>query len=187
MKNKSNWILISSMILVAAMTRLLPHPPNFTPIGAMALFAGAALGRNWIKWILPIGALFISDLVLNNTVYAHMNDGFVLFHESVLWVYASMLAIVAIAPMLIRKLSAGSVLLGSLSASVLFFLGTNFGAWMSMNMYPMTWDGLMTCYAAGVPFFGYNVLGDLVFSTALFGGFYVISIQYPQLAYLKKS
>ncbi len=183
MKNNSNWILISCMILVAAMTRLLPHPPNFTPIGAMALFGGAVIGKNWLKWILPLAALFVSDLVLNNTVYAYMNEGFVVFHQSVIWVYASMLAIVALAPKVIRKWSAGSVLLGSLSASVLFFLVTNFGHWASMGMYPLTWEGLIACYYAAVPFFGFNLLGDLVFSTALFGGFYLISVQYPRLAY----
>src|SRR5690606_4831662 len=118
-----------------------------------ALFGGAMLSKNWMKILIPIVALFLSDLVINNVVY-HSANGFVWFTEGFYWMYGSFAAICLLAPFVIKKIRVKNVVVGALMSSTLFFLVTNFGVWAGMyNMYPKTFDGLLMAYTAGLPFF----------------------------------
>ncbi|MAZ36482.1 MAG: hypothetical protein CL842_03410 [Crocinitomicaceae bacterium] len=182
---KGNWIFIFVLILIAGLSRLLPHPPNFTALGAMALFGGAALSNKILKVLLPLVALFITDVILNNTVFAASNQGFTLFYPGALWTYVAIASIALLAPLLINKLSVQKVVLGSLMASVVFFVISNFGAWASGVLYPMTLEGLATCYIAAIPFFANTLGGDVLFSGILFGGFYLAGLKMPKLALIK--
>ena len=160
------------LIIIAALTRLLPHPHNFTPIGAIGLFGAAYLGSRWLALAIPFGALFITDLFLNNVIYAGYYTGFAWITSW--WIYAAFaLVIVAGRMMLHGQVSPQRVVLASLTASALFFLVSNISTWAETPLYPKTFAGLMTCYAAGLPFLGNTVLGDLFFSVALFGGYYL--------------
>ncbi|MCB0585867.1 MAG: hypothetical protein KDD06_11155 [Phaeodactylibacter sp.] len=164
--------IISLIILAAAFSRLLPHPYNFTPIGAMGLFGAAHLSRKYLAFVIPFLAMWFSDLLLNNLIYARLypdfyGDGFVWFGN--LWVYASFAAIVGLGMVLLRRVRITNLLAASLLASALFFLVTNFGSWLADPRYPRTVAGLLAAYGAGVPFFWNTLLGDLFYAGVLFG------------------
>jgi hypothetical protein len=160
-------VLLSAIVAAAAM-RLVPHPPNFTPIGAMALFSGAYLGRRWLAFAAPLGALVLSDLVLG-------------FYRGQATIYASVALIVIIGIAALKHRSVIRVGAAALASSVLFFLITNFGMWLFSGFYPRTLAGLEACYAAAIPFFQNTVAGDLFYAGLLFGGFALIERSLPAL------
>ncbi len=166
--NHSRILAILSAILVAAVLRLVPHPPNFTPIGAMALFSGAYLGRRAIAFAAPLGALLLSDLVLG-------------FYHGQATVYFSVALIVMIGMLALRRVSALRVGAAAMASSVLFFVITNFGMWLFSGFYPRTIAGLEACYVAAIPFFQNTVAGDLFYAVLLFGGFKVAETLLPRL------
>lgn len=161
--------LAFALIAIAALIRLLPHPPNFTPIGAIALFGAAYFSRQWLMLAIPFAALFLTDLFINNIIYRELyGNQFTLITSW--WIYVAF-ALVMLAGMgwLAKKVNGSRVLGASLSASAIFFLVTNFSVWAESGMYPKTAAGLAACYTAGIPFLGNTVLGDLFFSAAMFG------------------
>lgn len=174
MKLRENTALVIVMILVAAMTRLIPHYPNFTAVGAVALFGGAYLSKR-MAFIIPVVALFISDLFLNNLIYARLYpefyDGFMLFNIKGLPVYGAFIAVILIGMFFIKKATIKNVLGSAVLASVVFFLVTNFAVWAGSVIYPKSLAGLLACYTAAVPFFWNTLLGNVVFVTVLFGGY----------------
>lgn len=174
MKLRENTALVIVMILVAAMTRLIPHYPNFTAVGAVALFGGAYLSKR-MAFIIPVVALFISDLFLNNLIYARLYpefyDGFMLFNVKGLPVYGAFIAVILIGMFFIKKATIKNVLGSAVLASVVFFLVTNFAVWAGSVIYPKSLAGLLACYTAAVPFFWNTLLGNVVFVTVLFGGY----------------
>jgi len=156
-------------ILAAAALRLVPHPPNFTPIGAMALFSGAYLGRRGaVALVAPLGALFLSDLVLG-------------FYRGMPTVYFSVALIVIIGWVALRRVSPIRVGGAAIASSVLFFVLTNFGMWLSSGFYPRTLAGLEACYIAAIPFFQNTVAGDLFYAAVLFAGFALLERTVPAL------
>ncbi|MFN0213396.1 MAG: DUF6580 family putative transport protein [Saprospiraceae bacterium] len=158
-----------SLIALAALTRLLPHPPNFTPIGAIALFGAAYFNRQWLMLAVPFAALFLTDLFINNVIYRELyGTSFTLITSW--WIYAAFaLAMLAGIGWFNNKVTAFRVLGASLSASAIFFLVTNFSVWAESLLYPKTAAGLVACFTAGIPFLGNTILGDLCFSAAMFG------------------
>ena len=153
------------LVIGAGLFRLLPHLPNFTPVGALGLLAGARM-RLAQALLVPLVVMAVSDLLLQ------WLDGSTPFHP---FVYASMVVNVVLGRMLLSRTSSpwklGSV---SLLASVQFFLITNLGVWLGGTMYAPTLAGLTQCYVAGLPFFQYTLLGDLTFCGVLFGAHAVI-------------
>lgn len=136
------------------------------------MFGAAVFHRPLLALIIPLLSLFLSDLYINNVVYADFydRDRFVWFGSE--WVYLAFILIIGVGRWLLhRRITAGRVGGASLLASAVFFLVTNFGVWVGSGMYPHTFTGLLTCYAAGIPFFGNTLLGDLLYSAALFGGY----------------
>lgn len=175
--------IIALLIVVAALSRLLPHPYNFTPIAAMGLFGAAYFSQRYLAFVVPFVAMWISDLILNNVVYAKMYPE---YYNSFQWfgsapVYFSFALIVVLGFVLLRNVQVTNVLVASLSASVLFFLITNFAVWMNNPLYPQNAVGLIACYAAGLPFFGNTLLGDLFYSGVLFGAFEWMKVRFPRL------
>ncbi|WDQ19440.1 DUF6580 family putative transport protein [Rhodopirellula sp. P2] len=153
--NLQRFAIVLAMIGIAVASRLLPHPPNFTPLAAMCLFAGAMTVSPRIMAVSVIIAMLISDAVLG-------------FHSLMPVVYGCLLANFVIGRKLVgANANAIQVFAGSLAGSVLFFLVTNFAVWVAF--YPSTWTGLTACFAAAVPFFQYTLAGDLVYSGLFFG------------------
>lgn len=163
----SGFILPVTMIVVAALTRLLPHAPNFTPIGAIALFAGAHLDKKW-RFVVPLGTMFLSDLFLG-------------FHGTMPYVYGSFILSIFMGIYLQDKKSVAMIGLSSLLASVLFFLITNFGVWASSKMYTKDLSGLIDAYTLGLPFFRNTLVSDLLFTAVLFYGYFFIASYKPTL------
>lgn len=178
MKLKENFALIVILIVFAAMTRLIPHWPNFTAVGAMALFGGAYLSRKFAI-LIPLAALFVSDLILNNVIYAslypELSEGFRVFHASSLWIYGAFILIVLLGQTLLQRKTVPRLAGATVLASLSFFLITNLGVWTGSVMYPKTLAGLIACYEAGLPFFWNTLAGDAFFVTVLFGGYAVIA------------
>ncbi|MEO8161830.1 MAG: DUF6580 family putative transport protein [Arenimonas sp.] len=162
-------LLVGSMIVLAALSRLLPHPPNFSPVEAIALFGGACFARRLSAIWVPLVAMFLSDLALglvNGGIYASyfLSAGFALVYLCI--------ALSAVLGFGLRgRVNAPRVLGYSLLGSVLFFLVTNFGTWLGSSMYPQSVEGLVAAYVAGIPFFQNTLLGTLFYSTLMFGSF----------------
>jgi hypothetical protein len=161
------------MVLAAAFSRLIPHPWNFTAIGAMALFGGAYLPSKKLSVIVPFAALLLSDLVLG-------------FHATMVYVYLAFGAIVLLGWALRARKSVFQVTTLSLVSSAIFFLVSNFGVWAMEGFYAPTWQGLVACYVAAIPFLDNQIYGDLFFSGALFGGYEALTRLVPELALKNK-
>jgi hypothetical protein len=161
-------LAVVSAILAAAALRLAPHPWNFTPIGAMALFGGAHLGRRLVAFVAPLGALLLSDLVLG-------------FYHGQATVYFSVALIVMIGIVALGRITPLRVGAAAIISSVVFFGITNFGMWLFSGIYPRTLAGLESCFIAAIPFFQNTVAGDLFYATLLFGGFAVAQRLMPRL------
>jgi hypothetical protein len=149
-----------ALIALAALSRLVPHPYNFTPIEAVALFAGAWLGNRWLAVLVPIAALLVSDLIIG-------------FYTSALVTYACVAAIALGGRFLGRDAGALRIVGFGLAGAVLFFVVTNFVVWLAIGhppSYPFTWDGLVACYVAAIPFFQNQLAGVAFYSLLLFGG-----------------
>lgn len=161
-KTHKNSIIITLIILLSALTRLVPHLPNFTPITAIALFGGVYFTNKITAYALPLVIMVLSDFILG-------------FSSITIFVYLAFIVVSFIGTQQ-KKVSIGSVLLGGLS----FFVITNFGVWLLG--YPKTWTGLAECYTLALPFFRNSILGDLFYS-----GVMVFGYQYIQKYYLNKA
>ena len=147
--------VLVSFVLIAALTRLIPHPPNFAPITAMSLFAGAYFTRKHLAYLVPILAMVISDLFLG-------------FYTISIFVYLSF-ALITWFGQQKNKVTPKLVLLGSIS----FFIISNLGVWLLY--YPKTIEGLIACFILAIPFFATSLLGDVIYSIVLVYGFSVAS------------
>jgi uncharacterized protein DUF6580 len=160
--------VLMAMILGAALSRLVPHPPNFAPIGAMALFGGAYFSDRRLASLVPFAAMLCSDLILG--FYSHME-----------WVYGSFALTVCIGSWLQSRRGAWRIAGAGLAASTLFFLLTNFGEWVDGVLYAKSFAGLVSCYLAAIPFFGNTLLSDGLYSLVLFGGFALLERRFVML------
>lgn len=154
---RTRFLVIGGMILAAAASRLIPHPPNFSPVAAMALLGGACFVEKRWAFAVPLAALFASDVLLG-------------FHSTMPFVYGSFVLIICLGLWLRTRRTALPIACAALASSLLFFTVTNFGVWAMGSLYPKTIEGLLACYVAAVPFFGNTVLGDVAYTIVLFGG-----------------
>ncbi len=171
--------LVAGIVVAAALMRLAPHPPNVTPIAAMALFGGAYFANRKLVYLLPLAAMLLSDLVLGYTRY-----GLLIVLASQPVVYACILATTALGQCINDRRSVWQVGAATLAGSILFFVVTNFAVWATANLYPLTGSGLVACYTSAIPFFRNSLLGDVAFSTILFGG---LALLENRLAWMRDS
>jgi hypothetical protein len=165
----SRLITLSLIIFAIAMFRLLPHPPNVSPVAAMALFGGAYFSDKRVAFLVPFLALLLSDLLIG-------------LHDTMIYVYAGFALTVVIGFWIRKKLNVSRIAFAVIISSLLFFAVTNFGAWFTSGLYPMTMDGLLQAYIAAIPFFQNSLLGNMVFATLLFGGFALLQRNIPGIA-----
>jgi len=165
---KPRYVAVASFILMAALMRILPHPWNLSPVDAIALFGGAQFRNKYAAFLFPLGVLLLSDCVLG-------------FDASLFFVYPAYALIVCLGLLVGKNKSIGTIAAGTVSASLSFFLMTNFGVWAQQSMYPKTWAGLNACYVAAIPFFKGTLVGDALFVAALFGAFALVEKGFPQL------
>jgi hypothetical protein len=158
-------LFISILILSAAFSRLIPHPANFTAIGAMALFAGARMRFGAGGLVIPMVALLLSDVIIG-------------FHTTMWGVYVGFVLVWLIGNIWLKEGGFRKIAIASIGGSTLFFLVSNFAVWMQGTYYPLSLEGLAACYAAAIPFYSNDifgsfalnsVMGDLFFNGVLFG------------------
>ena len=170
--SQTRLVAILTGIAVAAALRLVPHPPNFTPIGAMALFSGAYLGRKGLMLALaaPLGALLLSDLALG-------------FYEG-MWIQYVAVALVAVLGWAALSKSKGALRVGlsAVAGSLIFFLISNLGVWWLSGFYSHDAAGLAACFTAAIPFYQNSLAGDLFFAALLFGGFALLEKAVPRVS-----
>ncbi len=177
-QSKTSILSIAVLILFAAATRLFPHYPNFTAIGAMAIFGGAVIKDKKLAFLLPLGALFLSDVCLQ---LFGITQG---FYSGQLFVYAAFVLITALATF-IRKPGFANITLAAVWSGLIFFIISNVGVWIMSDgiIYPKTMSGLAACFAAALPFyknefFGNFLLngiyGNMFFSALLFGAYFLV-------------
>ena len=163
-------LLALALIVLAAALRIAPHPWNFTPVGTMALFAGALIRDRRLAFLFPLLALFAGDLFG--------------LHKLMFVVYASFLVNVAIGLWLRDRRTIARISLATLLGAIQFFLITNFAVWQFLSGFPRTASGLLACYIAGIPFFWNTLAGDAFYAALLFGSFalaerFVPALQQP--------
>ena len=164
----SRFSTVVILILVAALSRVVPHPFNFTPIGAIAMFGAAQFNRKAFAVMIPAAAMLLSDALIGNPS---------------LPTYLSFALITVFGCVYLKKITVSRLFIASLAASVSFFLITNFFVWFGGTMYPPTAQGLIACYVAGLAFYQQtffgnlflnSIMGDLFYTSVLFGSFYWI-------------
>ena len=174
--------VLSIIILLAAFTRIMPHPPNFSPMAAIGLFGAAHFAKKWQAFFIPLIGIWVSDLVINNYVYSSSSSNFVWFYSGFYWQYISYILIIFTGLFIFnRGISLTKTAGGMISSSGIFFLVSNFGGWAGGTMYPKNFGGLITCYAAGVPFIHNTIISDVLFTTVLFGTYYLLQVEYSSL------
>lgn len=155
-ESTSQLLLLIALTVAVALSRMLPHPPNFSPVEAVALFGGAVFASRHVAILVPLAAMLLSD-------------AFIGFHSGMWLVYACM-AVIALGGTLLRgRIGVLRVAGFGFVAALFFFVVTNFAVWASSGMYPMTASGLVACYVAAIPFFANSLAGVLVYSLILFG------------------
>jgi hypothetical protein len=173
-KENGNWIhpraaLITGIVVAAAALHIVPHPMNFAPIGALALFGGAYFSSKRAAVTVPLLSLIAGDI-------------FTGFHRLIPYVYASFLVSVAIGFWLRQKKSVRRIGGATVAGAIQFFLITNFALWASsIGSYPKNWGGLVACYNAGLPLFWNTLAGDVFYVVLLFGGMALAEKRFPSL------
>jgi TctA family transporter len=172
-KSKPGLIFVITVIFAGAFFRFIPHWPNFTPIAAMALFGGAYLGRKHLAFIVPFAAMFLSDLILG-------------LHKDMWAVYLAFGVTVFIGTMIRNNIKVFNVISASIISSVIFFLLTNFSAWLSNPLYPRDFSGLMQSYIAGLAFFNNGTMGISFFLNEISGALFYNGIFFGIYAFAKQ-
>jgi hypothetical protein len=161
----SRFWLALVMVMGGVALRVIPHPWNFAPIGAIALFAGAHFERRWLALLTPLATMFAGDTLLQ----IFTGHG---YHSLMPVIYATY-ALIAVLGMTLRKrrTSAFAVGAGALGSATIFYVITNFAVWLTSPIYTKDGAGLVVCYVAALPFFGNTLASDALFSALLFGIF----------------
>nr|AEQ20370.1 hypothetical protein [uncultured bacterium CSL1] len=164
------FLFLAGLVFAAALSRLLPHPYNFSPVGAIALFSGARFNNLRTAILVPLAAMLVSDL-------------FIGFYSGVWLVYAAFTLIVLLGHFVLRHRS-GALIIAScaVATSVLFFLLTNCVWLYNENLYPVSIAGQIAAYTDAVPFFWNTLAGDLFYVSLLFGALAYAQRKYPLLA-----
>ena len=162
--------LATALIAAGVVLRVIPHPWNFAPVGAIALFGGAHFQRRSLAVLTPLAAMLIGD-------------AFIGFHSLMPVIYATY-ALIAVIGILLRerRTSVPAIGGGVLLSSIIFYFTTNFAVWMMGTTYAKTGAGLIACYVAAIPFFGNTLASDALFTAILFGLFAVSERKIPVFA-----
>ena len=159
--NNKQFGVIILLILLATLSRLIEHHLNFVQISAIILFGAAHFKEKWQVFLVPFFATLISDILISGWYFN-------------IWIYASYFLIILFGIKLYsQKISVSNMLGGAVGESLIFFILSNFGVWIGGTMYPVNFDGLLSCYINAIPFY-HNTLGSNLFYAAILFGFYDI-------------
>jgi hypothetical protein len=180
--NITRFSTLVAIVILAAMARFIPHPFNFTPIAALALFGGAYFTNRWQALLVPMASMLLSDTILEITT----GWG---FHSGMITVYTAFSLVSFLGMFLLKNVNLTRTISASLISSLIFFLITNFAflypeslmADQITGTYPHNLNGIMSSYVAGLPFLKNQILGDLFYSGVLFGGFALLQKKFEAL------
>ena len=155
---KKQLILVIGLITLAIFSRWIPHPPNMTALSAVALFTAHHLNHKYGGLIALMTALLISDMTLG-------------FYSGMWFVYAAFVLVFFVGQLILKSFSPTKLFAASVTSSLLFFVITNLGVWVSGQLYPMNVVGFVECFVMAIPFLKNQLIGDLFYSAVLFGSF----------------
>ena len=181
LNSKRFWIITAAILVTAISRFLLIGIPNAAPIAAIALFGGAYLMDKRMAFIIPLLAMFMSDVLLQVTYKMGMQP-YVGFHATMPVIYGCFILTVIIGIYLRNRIKPLPIVGAALLSSVIFFLTTNFAIWARGVTFPMNITGLLLCYEVALPFFKNTLVSNLAFTAVLFGGFEVIKSRIPEPA-----
>lgn len=179
---KSYSLFIVSLIALGIFSRFIPHPPNATAIGALAIFGGFAFKRFWMAAAILFTALFISDLAINNIVYGAYNNGFILFTSGATFIYGGFLLSIVLGKNIKNRYTLSRIGSATILSVLAFFLLTNAGVWAASPMYPASFSGLISAYVAGIPFALNQLIATALYSAVLFGAHALYTRKSPVVA-----
>lgn len=179
-QNKQLVFIAGGLILLAAVSRLIPHPPNFAPIASLAIFGGTVINNKKYALILPLGALLLSDILFELFT---STKGF--YDISQTFVYGAFILITFLATK-IKTVSTKNILFACLWSGAIFFILSNFGVWLTGVFYPKTLAGLMQCYTAAIPFYKNEFFGNMLLNTFMSNIFYT-AVLFGAYAIIKKT
>ena len=179
-QNKQLAFIAAGLILVAAIARLIPHPPNFAPIASLAIFGGSVITNKKYALVLPLGALLLSDILFELFT---TTQGFYDISQS--FVYGAFILITFLASQ-IKKVNTINILLACIWSGAIFFILSNFGVWLTGVYYPKTFTGLIECYAAAVPFYKNEFFGNMLLNTFMSNVFFT-ALLFGAYALIKKT
>ena len=156
----SRTLSILILITILAFSRLMPHPPNFTPLLGMAVFSGVIFDRKVFAFVIPLVAMLISDLIIG-------------FHSSMPIIYFAIMLNVGVGYLLVSKFSYLKSILALISGAFIFFIVTNFAVWLGSGMYSQDINGLISCYLMALPFFQNTLISSLIYGL---GAFYLFDL-----------
>ena len=162
MKAKHSVYFGLGLIILLALSRLIPHPPNFTPILGMAVFSGAIINKKIVAYLVPLAAMLLSDLYLG-------------FHSSMPIIYFTLAICVLIGTFIESRVTILNSILGITAGVLVFYLITNFTVWYGSGMYENSFSGLITCYVMGLPFLQNTFISSLIYGMGAFLVYEVIN------------
>ena len=166
------------LVILVAFFRLFPHPANFTPTLAIFIFSFGFFNNKWVSAFTALSALFVSDLLINNLIYSEYFNGFVIFYSGAIWTYLAVVVASVPAIFFLKKFVLKNLIISSLVVSILFFVFSNFGVWVTGFMYPKTIGGLIACYSMALPFFRNTVIATLLYASIMYGIIYLYKIKF---------
>lgn len=187
--SKKTLALSGLFILFGAFSRLFTFLPNFSALESLALFGGAYITMRYVAILIPLAAMFLSDLVINNTIarpFFPNHDGFVIFSEYMIWNTLAIVSIVLFGRLFLKKMNWLNGFFGILGATAIFWIISNIGAWLSSGLFPLTFAGMMENFAFALPFLKNSLLGNFVFGLILFGSYELLTRSYPNLISAKQ-
>ena len=161
---KQDIIILTSIVVVLITIRAIFNIPNFNPIGAIALMGGVLFQKRSNAFLITLGALFLGDFMLGLSSPTYMEY---IFSATFLFVYISFIFIIMLGMVIKNRVSLLSVITGSIISAIIFFLITNAGSWLALD-YSKSFSGLMSSYAAGIPFFRATLVSQLLFSVGIY-------------------
>ena len=170
--NQKQIKLLLSLVTVGIVSRFLPHPPNVTAVAAASLFAGAILNSRIFAVMLPMVIMYLSDFAINNTLmrsYFPNHEGLVLWSSYMTWVYIGFAATALIGFYFLKNRNNAKLAGGAVLATLVFWLLSNYGMFIEPGRYPQTFAGAIACYTLSLPFLLYSLIGNLIFTFAIFG------------------
>ncbi len=167
-------LLISLVVISVAFLRIIPHIYNFSPVISLAIFGAIHFRSKIYSYLIVILSIMLSDIIINNFVY-NLENSFLFFYEGFYWQYISYFLIILMSfSFKGKRIGLKNITYLCVFSSLIFFIISNFGFWLTSGMYSLTFFGLLECYIKAIPFYQGTILGLLFYTPIFFGSYYFL-------------